>query len=86
MRELLVGGKGRAGNLKDGSRHSIHRCVIAESHESNSESKGCLRMGHVFTDRRFLIQLLSFHTCSAISVSSQGWNVYCFVFNAPGIV
>lgn len=84
--KLLVGGKGRAGNHEDASGHSIYRCVIAESHESNIKFRGCARMGRVFTDRPLFNQLLSFHTCSVISVSSQVWNVCCLGFIPPGNV
>lgn len=86
MCKLPVGGKGRAGYHKDASGHSVHRCVIAESHESNTESKGCARVGRVFTDRPPFNQLLLFHTCSVIRVSSRGWNVRCLVLNPPGSV
>lgn len=53
MCELPVGGKGRAGVHEDAPGHSVYRCVIAESHESNIESKGCARTGRVFTELPF---------------------------------
>lgn len=62
--ELPVGGKGRAGNHNDAFGHSLRRCVTAESHEPNIDSKGSAGTGRVFTDRPRFNRLSSFHTCS----------------------